>query len=167
MFALIECSNAHEWVYKYFRRLMMSNMIETAIAECAPCQCPPVALMPNPPMSNGQTIFGHPTQEPPVHSIVASLAAVPTQEPPAQQGQQGAVAAGWQTDKKVAGLYRTCGADRNSWMYVEGIGWRKFLETSDSATTAFSIIAAHAKTTNKTVNYYEGDDGKVNTLYVF
>jgi hypothetical protein len=141
---------------------MMSNMIETAIAECIPCQMPPAALT-----TNGKTLnLDHPTQEPIVQSIVAS-SAVPTQEPPAQQGQQGAVAAGWQADKKVAGLYRTCGADRNSWMYVEGIGWRKFLETSDSAIMAFNIIAAHAKTTNKTVNYYEGDDGKVNTLYVF
>lgn len=150
----------------------MSNVIETAIAECGPCQCPPAALMPNvgmpnPQTTNGQSNLGHPTQEPPVHSIVASAVAVPTQEPPVQQGQQGAVAAAWQMDKKVAGLYRTCGADRNSWMYVEGIGWRKFIENSDSAIMAFNIIAAHAKTTNKTVNYYEGDDGKVNTLYVF
>ncbi len=144
----------------------MSNVIETTIGECAPCQCPPVALMPNPQMSNGSANLGHPTQEPPVHSIAASAVAVPTQEPPAQQGQQG-IGAAWQMDKKVAGLYRTCGADRNSWMYVEGIGWRKFIENSDSAIMAFNIIAAHAKTTNKTVNYYEGDDGKVNTLYVF
>ncbi len=145
----------------------MSNMIETTIAECLPCQCPPAALMPNVAMPNGKTVhLDHPTQEPIVQSIVASSAAVPTQEPPAQQGQQG-VGAAWQMDKKVTGLYRTCGNDRNAWMHLEGIGWRKFMETSDSAIMAFNIIAAHAKTTNKTVNYYEGDDGKVNTLYVF
>ncbi len=145
----------------------MSNVIETPIAECGPCQCPPAALMPNPQTTNGHANLGHPTQEPPVHSIGASSLAVPTQEPPAQQGQQGSITAAWQMDKKVTGLYRTCGNDRNAWMHLDGIGWRKFIENSDSAIMAFNIIAAHAKTTNKTVNYYEGDDGKINTLYVF
>lgn len=145
----------------------MSNVIESAIAECGPCQCPPAALMPNPQPSNGQANLGHPIQEPPASSIGASAVAVPTQEPPVQSSQQDAVAAGWQNNKKVTGLYRTCGNDRNAWMHLEGIGWRKFMENSDSAIMAFNIIAAHAKTTNKTVNYYEGDDNKITTLYVF
>jgi hypothetical protein len=144
---------------------MMSNMLEVtpAIAECIPCQMPPAALM-----TNGKTLnLDHPTQEPLAQSIVANMAAVPTQLPPSQQSQDNAVSAGWQNGKKVTGLYRTCGNDRNAWMHVDGLGWRKFLETSDSAIMAFNIIAAHAKTTNKEVNFYEGDDGKVNTLYVF
>ncbi len=143
----------------------MSNMLEVtpAIVECIPCQMPPAALT-----TNGKTShLDHPTQEPPAQSIVASAASVPTQLPPSQQARDSAVSAGWQTDKKVAGLYRTCGNDRNAWMYVDGLGWRKFVETSDSAIMAFNIIAGHAKTTNKAVNFYEGDDGKVNTLYVF
>lgn len=67
----------------------------------------------------------------------------------------------------MTGFWRGCGADRNAWMHLDGIGWRKFADNSDSAIMAFNIIAAHVKTTGKGANYYEGDDGKVNTLYVW
>lgn len=133
-----------------------------AAEACVPCQTVPFAL------SNGkETVLDHPTQEPPAQALLAKAADRPTQEPPAQSAQKNAVTAAWQTDKKITGLWRSCGNDRNSWMHVDTIGWRKFAENSDSAITAFSIIAAHAKTTGKGANYYEGDDGKITTLYVW
>ena len=112
----------------------------------------------------------YPTQERPTEaetivSATLSTNSYPTQEPPTQ-GFSAVQAAAWQNNKKVVGMWTNC-VDRNTYMYVEGLGWRKFLETSDSAMMAFNIIAAHAKTTNKAVSFYEGDDGKVTTLYVF
>lgn len=156
----------------------MSNTLEvapsiTGTEECVPCQNVAIAFAPPGNGFNKDTVLDFPTEEPPVRSIAATVADYPTQEPPStlQQGiasgTGGAVGAGWQTNKKVTGLWRACGNDRNSYMYVDGIGWRKFADNSDSAIMAFSIIAAHAKTTGKGANYYEGDDGKVNTIYVW
>jgi hypothetical protein len=115
-------------------------------------------------------VTDYPTQERPnqtetIVSTTRSTNSYPTEEPPTQ-GIGAVQAAAWQNNKKVIGMWTNC-VDRNTYMYVEGLGWRKFLETSDSAMMAFNIIAAHAKTTNKAVSFYEGDDGKVTTLYVF
>ena len=130
---------------------------------------PPVELIPP---GNGSrqdsSILDHPTEEPPAHSISAKVENRPAQDPPSQLAvQEKGIGAGWQTNKKVLGFWSICSDQRNAYMYVDGIGWRKFADNSDSAIMAFNIIAAHAKVTGKGANYYEGDDGKVNTLYVW
>ena len=147
--------------------MLEMNSATIATEECIPCQMPQAAFAPNGNSSSKDTVLDYPTQTPPAEAVAASVAERPTQTPPSNLAQQGAVAAGLQTEKKVTGLWRSCGADRNSWMHVDGIGWRKFADNSDSAITAFNIIAAHAKTTEKGANYNEGDDGKVNILYVW
>lgn len=129
-------------------------------AKNGPCSCTDKATL----------VTDYPTQDRPTEaetivSATFSTNSYPTQEPPTQ-GFSGVQAAAWQSNKKVIGMWTNC-VDRNTYMYIEDLGWRKFLETSDSAMMAFNIIAAHAKTTNKAVNFYEGDDGKVTTLYVF
>jgi hypothetical protein len=138
---------------------------------CEPCQTPPSTVMPSSSsngFSEGNKVFDYPTQNPPASTISAAVEERPTKEPPSQLVSQGeAAAAGWQTNKKIVGLWSYCSDKRNAWMYVDGIGWRKFADNSDSATVAFNIIAAHAKVTGKGANFYEGDDGKVNTLYVW
>ncbi len=115
-------------------------------------------------------VTDYPTQERPtkaetIVSTTLSTNSYPTQDPPTQDFSA-VQAAAWQNNKKVIGMWTNC-VDRNSYMYIEDLGWRKFLETSDSAMMAFNIIAAHAKTMNKPVSFYEGDDGKVTTLFVF
>ena len=129
-------------------------------AQKGPCSCTDKVTL----------VADYPTQErlteaETIVSATLSTNSHPTQEPPTQ-GFSAVQAAAWQNNKKVIGMWTNC-VDRNTYMYVEDLGWRKFLETSDSAMMAFNIIAAHAKTTNKAVNFYEGDDGKVTTLYVF
>ncbi len=146
----------------------MSNSTETmpmpitTNGECQPCQTLPAVL------AFSDAVLASPTQVPPTQvANAASAQERPTLEPPSNlAGQGGAAAAGWQTDKKVQGLWNNC-VDRNGYMYVEGLGWRKFADNSDSAMIAFNIIAAHAKSIGKGANFYEGDDGKVNTLYVW
>jgi len=129
----------------------------------------PVELVPP---SNGSrqdsSILNYPTVEPPTDTISATIEDRPTQDPPRQLTEkEKAIGAGWQTDKKVLGLWSICSDQRNAFMYVDGIGWRKFADNSDSAIMAFNIIASHAKVTGKGAYFYEGDDGKVNTLYVW
>ncbi len=130
---------------------------------------PPVELVP-PSNSCCQNsgILDYPTVEPPAQMISATIENRPTQDPPLQLiEKEKAIGAGWQTNKKVLGFWSICSDQRNTYMYVDGIGWRKFADNSDSAIMAFNIIASHAKVTGKGANFYEGDDGKVNTLYVW
>lgn len=124
--------------------------------------------------TKGTSLLEHPTQSPPDKDLVDTSAqdvkdVVPTENPPIQlaEGSQTFAAAGWQTDTKVLGLWSICSDQRNAYMYAEGLGWKKFADNSDSAIMAFNIIAAHAKATGKGANFYEGDDGKINTLYVW
>lgn len=129
----------------------------------------PVELMPPSGVSsqNG-SILDYPTEELPVSTVSATVDNRPIQEPPSQLTvQEKAIGAGWQTNKKVLGLWSVCSNQRNTYMYVDGMGWHKFADNSDSAIIAFNIIASHAKVTGKGANFYEGDDGKVNTLYVW
>lgn len=124
------------------------------------------------PPSNGSrqesNVLDYPDVEPPSSKVVARVDHRPTQEPPRQLSvSEKAIAAGWQTNKKILGLWSHCSDQRNAYMYVDGIGWRKFADNSDSAIMAFNIIASHAKVTGKGAYLYEGDDGKVTTLYVW
>ncbi len=130
---------------------------------------PPVDLTPQASNSSrSRASFDYPTQVPSASQNSTKVEiSQPTEEPSSQSAdQQKLISAAWQTDKKILGLWSDCSA-RNAWMYADGIGWRKFADNSDSAIVAFNIIAAHAKATGKGTNFYEGDDGKVNTLYVF
>ncbi|MBD2665314.1 secreted metalloprotease [Richelia sinica FACHB-800] len=129
----------------------------------------PVELMPpNSVSSQNGSILDYPTVEPPVSTVAATIDTRPTQEPPSQLTvQEKAISAGWQKDKKVLGLWSVCSNQRTGYMYVDGMGWRKFADNSDSAIIAFNIIASHAKVTGKSANFYESEDGKINTLYVW
>ncbi len=89
----------------------------------------------------------------------------PTQEPPSQ-ALKAVQAAAWQNNKKVTGMWSNC-ADRNTYMHIDGVGWRKFIENSESAMIAFNLIAAHAKSTDKAITYYEDDNTKVTTVLVW
>jgi hypothetical protein len=146
-----------------------SKLTVSAATINSQASAPPVELIPP---GNGSrqdsSTLDHPTEEPPAHATSATVEARPAQDPPSQLAvQEKAIGAGWQTNKKVLGFWSICSDQRNAYMYVDGIGWRKFADNSDSAIMAFNIIAAHAKVTGKGANYYEGDDGKVNTLYVW
>jgi len=95
--------------------------------------------------------------------------AVPTLTPPEEVSSS--FAAGsmgvWTADHKVAALW-LINQNRNSWIYLENVGWRKLADNSDSAIMALSILAAHAKQTQ--TPYYNGReeaDGKIHECYVW
>jgi hypothetical protein len=78
----------------------------------------------------------------------------------------GAVTATWQSNVHVAGMW-SINQDRNAWVYLDTVGWRKLSDASESGAVAMNMIAAHAYQMGSTSSLYEGDDGRIEQLYVW
>jgi hypothetical protein len=78
----------------------------------------------------------------------------------------GAVTATWQSNVHVSGMW-SINQDRNAWVYLDTVGWRKLSDASESGLVAMNMIAAHAYQMGSTSNLYEGDDGRIEQLYVW
>jgi hypothetical protein len=74
--------------------------------------------------------------------------------------------AGWRYNKKITALWAHGPSNRNAWVYIAGMGWRKLWSASDSQLEIMMIMAAHAKDNDRPVNFYE-QDGKIKILYVW
>ena len=72
----------------------------------------------------------------------------------------------WQNNKRIVGLYST-NNNRNSWIFVDGIGWRKFADSLDVANVALSMLDAHAREKSSPVNLREESDNKIYEIYVW
>ena len=97
----------------------------------------------------------------------AQAADEPTLAPPEIQGAQvGDGITAWQSDKRIGALF-TINQIRNSWIYINGIGWKKLVNNSDSAIVAMSMISAHAKQLTSRVDYREEADGMVYEVYAW
>jgi hypothetical protein len=99
----------------------------------------------------------------PATANVASDAAPTVQ--PVGEGVSAGVGA-WNNSKKITGLW-SINQNRNSWTFVDGLGWRKLANNSDSAIVALSVLAAHAREKNSTVNYRDEADGMIHEMYVW
>lgn len=97
----------------------------------------------------------------------AVAGSAPTQVPPATAafGAGGGVTA-WQNGKQFSALW-AINQNRNSWVYVVGVGWKKLADNSDSAIVALTALGAHAKLTQTTVNYRDEADGMIHEMYVW
>lgn len=80
-------------------------------------------------------------------------------------GNRGAIAA-WQNDKRIEALWTT-NEDRNSWIGVAGIGWRKLAPGNETSLSAMTMLAAHARSSNAIVNYRDEADDLVHEIYVW
>lgn len=77
---------------------------------------------------------------------------------------QGIWRSGWQNGKKIIGLW-AIDEDRNAWVYVQDVGWRKLANSYDNAVIDLMTKAAHAKAEDRYVNFYEeGVEG--GTIYI-
>ena len=72
----------------------------------------------------------------------------------------------WLNDKRITGLW-SLNQNRNSWVYVNGIGWKKLANNSDSAIVALSMLGAHARDKDSAVNYREESDAMIREMYVW
>lgn len=71
----------------------------------------------------------------------------------------------WINGKKVVGLYAS-NNDRNGWVYLSDIGWRKISNNNDDGFINIFTQLAAAKAVNATVNVYL-EASMITTVYVF
>jgi hypothetical protein len=111
-----------------------------------------------PPAAAGISIGGEELPPPPGMSDAAPSLPVGT-----------AIAAGvsaWQKHKRITGLW-SINQNRNSWVAVDGVGWKKLVNNSDSAIVALTMLSSHAREKGSTVNYREESDGMIYEMYVW
>ncbi|MEJ2462243.1 MAG: hypothetical protein P8098_11540 [Candidatus Thiodiazotropha sp.] len=72
----------------------------------------------------------------------------------------------WYNGKKITALW--CNqTDRNAYIYVGGMGWRKLSNANASALLSMVMLASHAEQTNATVNLRVESDNMVHEIYVW
>jgi glycine cleavage system protein P-like pyridoxal-binding family len=107
-----------------------------------------------------------PYQVPPVALATAEEQMEPSLLPPQVDKDQAEGITAWQNGQKITALWSN-NANRNSWVYVANIGWKKLADNSDSAVVALNVLAAHAQLKGTVVNYREDADTKIHEIYVW
>jgi hypothetical protein len=72
----------------------------------------------------------------------------------------------WQNNKTVDALW-TINQDRNSWVGITGIGWKKLAGPNETAISALTMLVAHARATGSIVNYRDESDNLIHEVYVW
>jgi len=71
----------------------------------------------------------------------------------------------WEQGRRVTALW-SVDQERNAWVGIAGVGWRRLDGASDSALVALTMLAAHAREQGAGVSYRE-QDGVIQELYVW
>ena len=141
-----------------------------------PCSCDSVGqptLQPqlSPGSTDSFTMTDHaPDQLPPAASQSSgdvSTDAQPNQTPPTatEKGNGGGITT-WNNDKRVTALW-SINQNRNAWVYINGVGWKRLSTASDSANLALTLLAAHAKQSQTNYTYRDESDGLIHEAYVW
>jgi hypothetical protein len=72
----------------------------------------------------------------------------------------------WLTNKKIVGVWSNA-ANKNSWINVQGTGWRRINPASENAVVAMTILASHAKADNRNASVRVEGDNLVHEIYVW
>ena len=72
----------------------------------------------------------------------------------------------WLNSKKVAGLW-CINQNKNSWARISGIGFKKLSNKSSSGNVALTILMAHARITNSSINYRDESDAEIHEVYAW
>lgn len=129
---------------------------EVAVVESTPQETPPreEAAM-------AEAAAAMPSAAPPEEAL-----AMPSGPPPGVEEAVGeAFGAVWHSGKKITALW-SINQNRNSWIGVPGLGWKKLANNSDSAVVALTMLASHAKLTGRNVNIKE-DSGQITEMYAW
>jgi hypothetical protein len=92
---------------------------------------------------------------------------MPTVAPPVvgeEIGFQG-FGAGWYSNTRIIGLW-SINQNRNCWIAIQGVGWRRLGNASDSGIVALTTLCAHALEKSSTVNVLE-ESGLITQMYVW
>lgn len=100
--------------------------------------------------------------------VTTAPAGTPQQTPPEETAALGADEGitVWISNRKVMGLW-TNSANKNSWINIQGLGWRKIYPGSETAVVSMTMMAAHARAENRNVNVRVDDDNAVHEIYVW
>lgn len=127
---------------------------------------------------------GEPTALPPAGGINAGTeGSAPTDLPPAlAAGSEGSsssvptlpstagISAGeitaWQNDKRINALW-AINENRNVFVGVTGVGWKKLSNSNDTAIVALTLLSGSARLTQSLVNYRDEADGMIHEMYVW
>lgn len=94
---------------------------------------------------------------------------MPMEEPPnSVEGIAGAAYKAtsiWHKSKKINALW-SINQDRNAWINVSGLNWKRLANHSSSAVVALTMLASHAKQSGRTTNLKE-ESGKIVEMYVW
>jgi hypothetical protein len=77
-----------------------------------------------------------------------------------------AAAATWHRGKRITGLW-SINQNRNVWINLSTVGWRKLANSSDSGIVALNMAASHARQMNRSVDAYEDDKQQIKEIYVW
>jgi hypothetical protein len=91
--------------------------------------------------------------------------AMPTLMPP-QSVSVSKSATAWASDARVNALW-SINENRNAWIGVADVGWRKLANNSDTAVVALTMLAAHARETQSSYSYREEADGMIHECYIW
>jgi len=72
----------------------------------------------------------------------------------------------WDNNKKIVGTWGKA-EDKNAWLNISGIGFKKIKNTNAQALLAILMLGVHARDKNRNVNVRTEADNMVHELYVF
>ena len=84
---------------------------------------------------------------------------------PSGEAMQGITAAVWHSEKTITGLWSS-NNDRNVYVAIADVGWKKLADNSDSAVMALTTILSHAFQTNRKASLME-EEGQIRQIYVW
>jgi len=77
-----------------------------------------------------------------------------------------ATATTWNNSAHINALW-SINQDKNSWVGIAGIGWKKLSTASESGIVALTMLASTAKEKNSLVYYREESDARIHEFYVW
>ena len=108
-----------------------------------------------------------PTLTPPVASSNTGAGdAAPSLTPASLSGGAAGAITAWNGDKRVGALWGI-NQNRNSWVFIVGVGWKRLANNSDTAVVALTMLAAHAKQSQTNYSYRDEADGMIHESYVW
>lgn len=100
-------------------------------------------------------------------SIASTTAAAspPQLIPPEETAADTGITA-WLSNKKIVGVWSNA-SNKNSWINVQGAGWRRIHPASENAVVAMTMLASHARADDRTCSVRVESDNHVHEIYVW
>jgi hypothetical protein len=114
-------------------------------------------------VASGGAEVAAPGEMPPAAVTAGGGESAPTL--PAEAGVEAAIGA-WNNNMQITALW-SINQDKNAWVAVSGIGWKKLANNSSSAIVALTMLSAHAREKGSIVNYRDESDGMIHEMYVW